>query len=79
MTLEQLMRAKEAQPFEPFEICTADGQRIPVPHPDSLFVPPNDQRTFVVAHDDGTVQVVDLLLGSTLTLGNGRRRRRKPR
>ena len=79
MTLEQLRRAKDARPFEAFEICTADGQRIGVDHPEFLFVPPTAQRTFVVACEDGTYQVIDLLLVSTLNFrnGSGRKARRR--
>jgi len=75
MTIEQLRRAKDAKPFQPFDICTADGQRIPVWHPEFLFVPPRAERTFVVAHQDLTYQVIDLLLDSTLDFGDGRAKR----
>ena len=74
MTIEQLRRAKDAEPFRPFDICTVDGQQIRVGHPECMMVPPKAERTFVVAHDDLTYQVIDLLLVSTLDFGNARQR-----
>jgi len=83
MTVEQLRLARQTRPFKPFDICLADGQRIPVPHPDFLFAPPEAFRTFVVYRNPEAYQIVDLLLVTTLDFderrrpsGNGRRRRK---
>ncbi len=77
MTIEQLRRAKEGRPFQHFDICIADGQRIRVPHPEFLFIPPRAERTFVVAYGDETYQVVGLLLVTTLDFGNRKPKRRR--
>lgn len=81
MTIAQLRRAKDRLPFSAFDIRIADGQRIRIPHPEFLYIPPKAERTFIVSYEDGTVQVIDLLLVTTLdfdtgrTSGNGRPRR----
>ena len=75
MTIEQLRRAKNNRPFRPFDVRMADGQRIRVGHPEVLLVPPKAERTFVVAHNDETYQIIDLLLVATLGFGGARGRR----
>jgi hypothetical protein len=77
MTLEQLRRHHQAQPFQPFDIHLADGRTLAVPHPELLaIVPPG--RTCLVAQDNGDVETVDLLLVTTLTKhGNGQGTRRR--
>lgn len=79
MTIAQLRDAYQAEPFRPFEICLADGQRIRVPSTEFLLVPPKASRTFVVARDPEHYQVIDLLLVTTLDFGNGRGRPRRYR
>ena len=76
MTNEQLKKAHTARPFQPFVIRTADGREFSVNHPEVLaFAPP--ARTCAVATPDGTIEVIDLLLVSSLQMrrsANGRRR-----
>ena len=67
MTLEQLRAIIGQTPFQPFVVHLADGREIPVPHRDFIWQPPGSARTFVVAdEDDGTFEVVDLLLVTSL-------------
>jgi hypothetical protein len=61
MTIEQLRRLRQAQPFTPFDIHLADGRSLPVEHPEVLAIPPPG-RTIGVGLADGTIEVVDLLL-----------------
>ncbi len=75
MTVEQLRTAQEAKPFRRFDICLADGQRIPVPQQDFLWMPREASRTFVVYHEKEAYQVIDPLLVTALDFGNGRSRR----
>ena len=72
MTIEQLRLAQQARPFKPFDVCTADGYRISVPHPDFLWMPREASRTFVVYRDPEAYQVIDLLLVTALDFNNGR-------
>jgi len=79
MTIEQLRRLHLAQPFQPFDIHLADGRTLSVEHPEFLSQSPTG-RTFVVAHPDGSHEVVDLLLVVSLephTNGSSRRGRRR--
>lgn len=79
MTLEQLRQMHQARPFIPFDIHFADGRSLPVPHPEMLAVPPPG-RTIGVGREDGVIEIVDLLLVTSLrphSNGNSSRRTRK--
>jgi hypothetical protein len=79
MTIEQIRRLYNAQPFQPFIIHLADGREISVPHRDFFMMVPSG-RTLIVALPDDTVDIIDLLLVTDIELrsnGNGRQRRRK--
>ncbi len=65
MTIEQLQKMHQARPFKPFGIYMADGRTLPVEHPEMLAVPPPG-RTIGVGCMDGTIEIVDLLLVTSL-------------
>jgi hypothetical protein len=78
MTTDQIRKAWRAQPFKPFTLRTGGGREYEVRHPEMmLIIPPG--RTLVIACDDGTAELVDLLLVESLHLNNGRKRRSPPR
>lgn len=80
MTIEQLAQMHQARPFQPFDIFLADGRILPVDHPEFLSRSPTGGRTIGVGTVDGTIEVVDLLLVTSLrprVNGASRRRRRK--
>jgi hypothetical protein len=72
MTVEQLRRTHRAQPFEPFTLCLADGRQLPVNHPEFLALSPTG-RTISVAQSDGAFNIVDLLLVTSIHVGNGQK------
>jgi hypothetical protein len=79
MTIEQIRRLYEAQPFQPFVIHLADGREIPVPSREFMAAAPNG-RTVVVYQSDSTANIVDLLLVTDLEVkpaSNGVRRRKR--
>jgi hypothetical protein len=77
MTIEQLRKMHRAQPFQPFEIHLADGRLLDIPHPECLAITPPG-RTVGVALTDGTIEIVDLLLVTSLKPhANGHPRRRR--
>ena len=76
MTIEQLRKAHQAQPFEPFILRTGDGREFAVGHPEVLAISPAG-RTVVVMTPDGAHEVIDLLLVTSIHIGNGRARRRR--
>jgi hypothetical protein len=67
MTTEQLQKTIHAAPFRAFIIRVADGQELPVPHPDFITHAPNT-RTAAVSLPDGTVEIIDLLLVTGLVV-----------
>jgi hypothetical protein len=68
--------AHTAQPFRPFYLRLGDGQRLPVMHPEMLAYSPRS-RIATVHLDNGSFEIVDLLLVTALeVITNGRRRRR---
>ena len=75
MTVEELRRMLRAQPFRPFDIHLADGRSLPVPHSEFVAIAPPG-RTIGVAHEDGTIEMLDLLLVTSLKpRPNGSQRR----
>ena len=70
MTVEQLTKLHEARPFRPFTIHMADGTSVRVKHPECLWRTMGGRTIFVNTVDD-EVEIIDLLLVTRLTLGNG--------
>ena len=75
MTIEQLRAVHEARPFKPFTIHLADGSSVPVRHPELLWRTQGGRTIFVNTAGE-EVAIIDFLLVTKLTLGNGTRRRR---
>lgn len=79
MTIEQLRRMHSRQPFQAFDIITADSRSLTVEHPEQLALS-DIGRTIAVARPDGTIETVDMLLVVSLkprTNGVSRGRRSK--
>lgn len=79
MTIEQVRRLYEAQPFRPFTIHLADGRQIPVLHPEFVMSLPSG-RTIVVCQPDDSLNIIDLLLVTDLEVRparNGSQKRKK--
>jgi hypothetical protein len=80
MTIEQLRKMHLARPFQPFDVHLADGRSLPVEHPEFLSQSPVG-RTIAVGLADGTIEIVDLLLVTSLkprSNGSSRRGRSRP-
>ena len=65
MTIEQVRRSYNAQPFRPFTMHMADGRAIRVEHREFLAMSPTG-RTVIVYQPDDSFDVVDLLLVTDL-------------
>jgi hypothetical protein len=79
MTIEQVRRMHQARPFQAFDIHMADGRSLPIEHPEVLAIPPPG-RTIIVGLADGTFEIVDLLLVTSLkSRSNGAPRGRRHR
>ena len=70
MTVEQLRKIHQARPFQPFTLKLADGNQIEVRHPEFLAHSPSG-RTVIVTTPDESFEVVDLLLVTSIEVGNG--------
>jgi len=60
MTIQQIQRLREKQPFEPFRIVTANGSRYDVRHPENLAMTGNGRIVVVAMRDYAAT--LDLLL-----------------
>ena len=79
MTIEQLRKAVQANPFRPFDILTGDGRKFHVPHPEFIAMSPKAERNFVVfgrgSGEDYTVLDLLLVVGLDFKTRNGHRRK----
>ncbi len=79
MTIEQLRALHTARPFQPFVIHLAHGRGIAVDHPEMLSQSQSG-RTIAVARPDDAIEIIDLLLVTSLKpRSNGRSRRGRHR
>jgi hypothetical protein len=82
MNLESIRSALHAQPFWPFELCLADGRRVPVTHPE--FVPMTN-RIVMVLDENSYFKVIEPLLIVSLDpipapgKGDNGRHKKRPR
>ncbi len=76
MTVEQVRAFHQAKPFKPFTIHVADGAEYQVQHPENMLQTPAG-RTLIVTTGDESFAVLDLLLVTRITSGNGASRRKR--
>lgn len=65
MTTPQLRSVLRAAPFQPFDIFMADGRALTVRHPEMVAIT-SGGRTIGVAATDETIEIVDLLLVTSI-------------
>lgn len=65
MTVQGIQRLYHTRPFKPFTIHLADGQAIPVEHPEFMASAPSGQ-TIVVYQLDSSFDIIDLSLVTAL-------------
>jgi len=65
MTVEQFRNAMNRRPFIPFVIHLADGDRLPVRHPENIAMSTGG-RTVIVFGEGEAFSIVDLLLVTRL-------------
>jgi hypothetical protein len=76
MTTQALRKLHKAEPFRPFVSRLGDGQALPVRHPEFLAYSPNSWIATVYA-EQGSFELVDLLITGLEVSRNGRRRSTK--
>jgi hypothetical protein len=79
MTTDQVKEAYRARSFRPFNLHLADGDTIPVKSPEFMWMTPGGRTVFVSQGGDAA-EIIDLLLVTKISFGNGsasaKRRRR---
>lgn len=79
MTTDQVKELYKAKPFRAFTLHLADGDTIPVKSPEFMWMTPGG-RTIFVSQGGDSAAIIDLLLVTKITVGNGsassKRRRR---
>ena len=71
MTADQLQQQLEASPFRPFRLHVTDGRSFDVPHREFMWRHPTGRSVFVATGEDA-YEVIDLLMITSLSVGNGR-------
>ena len=66
MTINEFRNCLSAAPFRPFVVHLADGQTIPVVHPDFVMVTGQGRTAIICRPEDDWFSIVDLLLISHL-------------
>src|SRR5207253_892317 len=66
MKFEELKKAKDRRPFEPFEVRMADGRSLPIKHPDALAWDPDQTRIAICGLPGGAWEVIDVALVTAL-------------
>ena len=66
MTINEFRNALAAAPFRPFLLHLADGQTIPVVHPDFVLVTGQGRTAIISRPEDDWFAIVDLLFISHL-------------
>lgn len=67
MSIDELRKVREANPFRPFTIRLADGRSYRINHRDYLSLSPVG-RTVIVYGEDGGFDILDTLLVTTLAV-----------
>ena len=78
MRVNEVLTFLHAEPFQPFVIHMADGERLPVNHEDFVNVAPSG-RVMTVFLPDDSFRVLDMVMITQLEIlaGNGAKKRRK--
>ena len=71
MTIQQLRKAHQRRPFDPFTLKLADGTQVPVRHAENLSYSESGRTVLVVTGEDD-YEVVDLLLVTSIRVGDGK-------
>ena len=80
MTIDEVRKAFNAQPFMPFTLYLADGRQFPVVSREFMALSPVGRTVAIYQPNEGMVDVIDLLLVTSLQLnvpGNGSPKRRR--
>jgi hypothetical protein len=77
MNAETLRQALHARPFRPFILYMADGEKLPVIHPDYIAISPTGRTAHVFAKGGDAAELVDLLLVTRIGYRSTPRKRKR--
>lgn len=60
MTLPKLRDHLEATPFKPFSVRMVSGKRLPVEHPEYVWIPPKSDGSFLLSETTGRMHHLDI-------------------
>jgi hypothetical protein len=66
MRIEELKKAKDRRPFEPFDVRMADGRSHLIKHPDAVAWDPGQSRIAICGLPDGGWEIIDVALVRSL-------------
>ena len=78
MRVDDLRKAHQARPFQPFSIRVADGMEYTVNHPEFMSFSLSG-RTVVVATPDDWYAIIDTMMITSVHVGNGKKPTRRKR
>lgn len=79
MTIEQLRKVHNANPFRPFTLHCADGRSFFVPHRDFLSHSPVGRTVIVYGEGSDDFSILDMLLVTEIEMHNGSSKPRRKR
>jgi hypothetical protein len=62
MKIDELKKAKDQRPFQPFLVRMADGREVRVAHPDAIAWDSDSPRIAIVATPGGGWEVIEVAL-----------------
>jgi hypothetical protein len=62
LKIEEILRAKNQRPFQPFRIRLTDGQEIPISHPDAVAWEDRDHPRVLMALSGGERYWIEVAL-----------------
>ena len=77
MDIEVIRALNRATPFRPYNIRMTSGEIHRVPHPDFIFISPDESYVIVINARGGPHQLDTFLIEETVTVPRPRRRRSK--
>lgn len=79
MTIEQLRKVHNANPFRPFTLHLADGRSFLIPHRDFLSHSPVGRTVIVYGEGNDDFNILDVLLVTEVEVHNGSSKPRRKR
>ena len=77
MPIDVIRQFNRAVPFQPYEIRTDGGERVPVPHPDFVFISPRGAWVMVTDEFDRPRHISSILIEEVSPLTKTRKKKQR--